>query len=248
MGAVRWTGKGLKLLGQILEAEEIEAWLEEKGRAFVEDTLTKLPVKWLGGRYRAKRRVVRDLRSSVEQSDTLRSSLQASLGRLPAALQNVAAHLRDKGPDQLGWKDFNHHLVVCPRGLVRQHYTRLVVQDLKDSVELARYEGLPDRFLVRMARQSEDSFFAEAASGSQRVLASAWIVMGVDDDYGWNVGELNGHYYVGGTSQYKADLSEKRQRKELLTKLEPRLEVAKIALGKLKRQEFDEVVSALPAP
>ena len=28
MGAVRWTAKGLKLIGQLLEAKEVEEWLE----------------------------------------------------------------------------------------------------------------------------------------------------------------------------------------------------------------------------
>ena len=55
MGAVRWTGKGLKLIGELLEAKDVEGWIEEKGREFIEKKLAQLPVKWLAGRTRAKR-------------------------------------------------------------------------------------------------------------------------------------------------------------------------------------------------
>lgn len=248
MGAVRWTGKGLKLIGQILEAEEVERWLEGKGRELVEEKLKEISVKWLAGRRRAKSKAAAEVRSTVENAETFMASLESSLASLPSAVLNVAGHLQKNGPETLVSSDFSRYLTVCPRGLVREHYIRSVVKELKDSAELSRYEGLPERFLRRVAGESEEAFFRSVAQGSREPLpGNDSLILGVDDDFGWRVEGINGHYYVGKRSMYGTDLREKGQRKELEEELEPELAKMKVKLGKLTKEELEAAVAALPS-
>lgn len=249
MGAVRWTGKGLKLIGQLLEAEEVERWLEDKGRELVEEKLKEISVKWLAGKRRAKSRAAAEVRSTVENAETFMASLESSLARLPSAILNVASHLQKNGPKTLVSSDYSRYLTVCPRGLVREHYIRGIVNELKDSAELSRYEGLPERFLRRVAGESEEAFFRSVAQGSSEPLpGNDSLILGIDDDFGWGVEGINGHYYVGKHSIFGADLREKRQRKELQEKLDPELAKIKVRLGKLTKEELDATVAALPSP
>jgi len=57
MPAIRWTGKGLKLIGGLLDTETFEAWAEAQGRQFIEDKVKTLTLKQLAGTTRAKRAV-----------------------------------------------------------------------------------------------------------------------------------------------------------------------------------------------
>jgi hypothetical protein len=247
MGAVRWTAKGLIFIGQLLEAEEIENWLEQKGRELIEEKLRRLPAKWLAGRSRAKRRISSDLRNSVERNEAFHTSLKDSLGILPHVVLNVAGHFRSKGPKSLILlKGYKKDIVVCPRGFVRKHYVNIVINELKDSAQLSRYEGFPELFLKRTARQSEQSFFSDIAVGSQVTLpGNTNIIIAVDDDFGWNMDGVDGHYYIGGCDAYGTDLSHKKQRKELLKELATAVKEIKIRLGKLSTKDLTDIVEHL---
>ena len=241
MGALRWTGKGLKLVGQLLEAKEVEAWVENKGRALLEEKLQQLSLKWFAGRYRAKRQISAALSSSV-QSAAFRSALEMSLQKLPYLLLAFAEYFQKNGPEQLASKHpAIDAVVVCPRGLLRMAYTESVLRELSGAAELARYESLPELFLTRVARQSEESFFASCAAGDQPVLPDGKsLVLRVDDNFGWGIEGINGHYYVG-ISWLGADLSEKRRRKAFVDGLGPRLEGVTAALGRMSKTEIDRV-------
>ena len=246
MGAIRWTGKGLKLAGQILEAEEIEKWLESQGKQFLQEQLRSVSAKWFAGEWRAKRLASTKIRSSVEQGDTFRASLESELQSLPNAILDVAGHLREHGPKRLVVSDYPYDIVTCPRGLVREHYAKQIVGELKDSAELARYQGFPEPFLRRVALESEAAFFQDVENGNVPPLSKDNVILAVDEDFGWNVGGVNGHYYVAEESRYSVDLSKRRERKTIVERTEKLLRSVRVELGKLDKDELHKIVSSLP--
>ncbi|MEE9554030.1 MAG: hypothetical protein V3W18_06995 [candidate division Zixibacteria bacterium] len=249
MGAVRWTAKGMIFVGKLLEAKEVEEYLEKMGSRFITDKLQQLPVKWLAGQTRAKKQVLSDIRKSVDKSDTFRTALTAAVEKLPYVILQISEYIRKNGPDALILRaGFSTDIVVCPRGAVKDYYVNLVTNELKDSAELSRYEGLPLIFLERITRQSEHSFFYRIADSNYEILpGNSDMIIGVDDDFGWNIDGIDGHYYVGGRDSYGTDLSKRRQRKALLKDIEKMNKTIKIELGKLPQSEISNVVKRLSA-
>ena len=93
MGAIRWTGKGLKLVGELLAAEEVEAWVQEKGKDYLKRQLQGLFLKWLFGRNRATSRVFSDISKSID-SDTFRSALAAALETLAGFIESWGEYVQ----------------------------------------------------------------------------------------------------------------------------------------------------------
>jgi len=249
MGVVRWTAKGLKIIGQLLEAKEIEDWLEEKGKEFIETKLKEIPVKWIAGKTRAKNKIISEIHESVKNSETFQTSLEISLGKLPNALLDVAYHLRNNKFKSLCINiSYKKDLIICPRGLVLEHFAKNVVDELKDSAELSRYVGLPERFLYNIAMQTENSFFIHLTKGNQELLSGNNIAIGVDDNYGWNYSGIKGHYYAGSCEAYGTDFSDRKQKKEFVNEAELLLKKIKSKLGKLSKKEIEDIVKQLPLP
>ena len=81
MGVIRWTGKRLKLVGQLLEADEVERWFEDKLKDLAEQMFQDTSVKWFRGRARARKRAI----ETIQDGDFEVTPLQAYSNGGPAA-------------------------------------------------------------------------------------------------------------------------------------------------------------------
>jgi hypothetical protein len=244
MAAIRWTGKGLKLIGELLDTEAFEDWAASKGRQLIEDKFKTLTLKSLFGTYRAKRAVYSDASAAIN-SDAVKAALENQLIRLPALLLQIAEQIYHKGPRKLSWSDYPYQVVVCPRDLVSQYYVNSVVTALENSAELSNFTGLPAAFLKRTASTAEDEWFNDISSPIPLPNHHS-AISGVDASHGWNCYGKDGHFYVALAPSYKVDVNEKKGMRDLIDHTAKLLSQSKVALGEMTRPEVDEIISELP--
>lgn len=49
MGAIKFTGKAFKIVGEVLSADEVEQWIEQKGKRFLEECLKRTFISFAFG-------------------------------------------------------------------------------------------------------------------------------------------------------------------------------------------------------
>jgi hypothetical protein len=245
MGVIRWTAKGLKLTGELLDSDNVEAWIETKGKQLLEQKLKQLPAKWFAGQLRARRWLQKDLQESVEASPAFQSALEETLSQLPTILLTTAQKLSNSASSQLSVKTgLDFYIVVCPRGVVRRSYSEHVVSSLKDAASLARYTGFPEMFLEGAASTSEESYFSDKKRPPE--LGQRGKVLDTDGEFPWGLLQQNGHYYVGMTSNLSStNLSDKQTSKRFDEFCSKNLDLLKIRVGKLTSQDVDQLRTQL---
>src|SRR5258705_8506355 len=98
MGMIRWTAKGMKLAGDMLDSDDVEKWLLSKGQALVEQKLTRLPANWLAGKTRAKRQLRAEILGELNKNEILRNGVEAKLAELPLVIEKAARDVWGNGP------------------------------------------------------------------------------------------------------------------------------------------------------
>lgn len=248
MGAIRWTGKGLKLVGELLSAEEMEAWLQAKGRDYLESRIKGITLKWAGGRYRAKRQIIGEVSASIG-SDTFRSALAATLSVLPDTVEFVARRVEERRLQPFYDGSYPNWLAVVPRAVVQHEYSAEVVNRLKQSAELARFAAFPEIFLKVKAQRSEHSFFNGIHKSLPHECPSGrCFVIGLDVKFDWHLGADSGHYYCAGTSSIAPPREDRRLKREFLKESERRLEEAKVRLGALSTSDRAKASAIFRSP
>jgi len=238
MGIVRWTAKGLKITGEILDSENVEKWLESQARKLLEDKAKQLPAKWFAGQVRARRWLRKEVAQAIDGSPAFRAALEESLAKLPELLLEIALKISSAKPPKIVADNSRYALVVCPRGLVRQLYCIRVVDSLKNAATLSRFTGLPEMFLARCAQLSEDSYFLDKKR--LPTLEKRGAIADIDDDYPWKLFDENGHYYVGVTRYSSDALSDKKAKQNFDSFIENNLEPLKITIGALSVPEIED--------
>ena len=243
MGKLKWTGKGLKILGDILEKGDLEDWLIGQGAALVKQKFETLTARWWCGRARAKSSVSTDVANAVN-SDAFTSALQQHLESLPAHAAKVAVRLSSISPDVLHKQQYPYWTVAVPRWVVRAVYTKEILKDLGASKELARFTGLPQSLLARIAGRAEESFFTHLLDSKDiTIIGTNAGICGVDRNFAWN-GDC-GHYYVAGTDSLVDDILKDKDRNALQKAVAPLLKELTSALGSMDTPTFDRIRDAL---
>jgi hypothetical protein len=236
MGSLRWTGKAFQLVGELLTADEFEAWVEAEGRAFLEERLNSLGWKWLGGRTRAKNALRHEMLKDLDRSDLLRAALIRELDLLPQLLHNAADFMLKERAPHFNAGTYGKRVVAVPRVIVVNDLRATVSEALSGSHELSRFTGLPNIFLERKADAAERALFEHVAKNAPiGIHDDRGLVLGINRDFDWTVGRPLGHYYVALANW---SLKEKKERKELISYLEPYLETLKAQLGSLTTEEL----------
>lgn len=246
MGVIRWTAKGLKLTGEILDSDNVEKWITDKGKQLLKGYLEQLPAKWCAGQARARRWLRKDIEQSLGASAPFRAALEESLAQLPRILLATAHKISSSNLSNLVQTDSleRTYIVTCPRGLVRRLYTEHVVSSLKDSAALAKYTGLQEMFLKSAAITSEDSYFSDKRRPPE--LGQRGEVVDTDSEFPWNFSQRNGHYYVGMTGPLTTgNLTDRDTLKGFRTFCSNNLEAMKIRMGKLTSQDIERLRTQL---
>ena len=245
MGVIRWTAKGLKIVGEILDSDNVEKWIKNQGQEFLKKKLIDMPGKWFAGQARAEHGLRKEIEESLGGSEAFRAALSATLEQLPTVLLVIANEIVKANISDLMISDNlqRNCIVVCPRGLVTHLYMQHVLSSLKDAAGLHKYTGLRDVLLNQAAVASEESFFSKKG-GSPR-LGQRGEILATDRDYPWSFLQRNGHYYVGLTGQLSKGLTDKPTAKEFRAFCSDNLGAIKVRIGKLTLQDIERLSNEL---
>jgi hypothetical protein len=236
MGTLRYTGKAFQLVGDLLTADAFEAWLEATGKALLEERIKRIGGRWLFGHVRAKNALRREIINDLEKSDVLRAALVRELDLLPQLLYNAADFMLKERAPHFNAGTYGKRVVAVPRAIVANEIRATLAAALSGSRELGRFTGFPGFFLDRKADAAEKALFEHLAKDVPiGIHDDRAIVLGVDRDFDWAVGRPLGHYYIGLANW---SLKEKKERKELISDLEPFVETLKAQLGSLTTEEM----------
>lgn len=222
MGTIKIAGKGFEILGKILQADEIEQWVEAKGKEIVESKFQDLSLKWFRGKARAKSKAIREIKedTTAASTDAFRGLMETSLNKFSALLVDSAQTLRQKNGlyETAGYSSWEG-VVAVPRCYILEVFKRSLVRDVGGSAQFEKFEGLPEIFLARSARDAEEAFASKCGRGVS-LDNPDWMVIGVDMTWDWFLGEPIGHYYVGFYTHGDTNLNVKKDQKNFLSRIE----------------------------
>jgi hypothetical protein len=239
MGFIKWAGRGLKIGGEILSADVVEEWLQDRGKALLEEKSKSLLFAWFLRNTRARRAAYADASAVISKSETFAASLASRLKTLPGVVARIANHIKDNGPSVLVKEFPLDWLAVVPRYIAKSVYTAETTQALENSSELCKFEGLPTLFLRDVCEKSETAFFHFVQTSPVNCGANN-LICGVDADYGWQLNGVNGHYYCA-RSWRTRDFTRSREQREFLEQAVPHLESMKSTLGVLSADQLNQV-------
>lgn len=251
MSGFKWSAKGLRLIGELLEPGDVDSWFSSEGGDSFTETMKRLPLPWFFGHTRAKNRIVRDISKGLKQSATFRASLEAELEKLPWIIGRASTLIRAKFPGIFTdtSEEVSHEepdwLGVIPRVIVLELYTWWLRKELSDAAELAHYTGLSDYYLKNKAVAAERSFSHFVKNKNYHVIDTDKMILNIDLDYRWITDGLPGHYYFARSFQDEINLKRRRHRKRLQKRFDERLQQMRARLGKMstaKRQTYTENV------
>jgi hypothetical protein len=242
MAMVKWTDEGFKLIGRLLSNETVEEWFQSHGKELAESAYESIAMKWFFGRSRARKQAIREVLTEINASKPLRMALNESLNKLPKIVQRLARILDKKRIDVLTKRDRFRQLVIVPRALVIDNFAVTLLDDLADAAELKRFHALLEHFIQKQATLAEQAFRNHISKKhTPIVVVNSQVILGVDNQFNWNLKDTPGHYYYGYDYSCLADLAVDSDGKVLMAQLRPWLDDKKVQLRKLTNAEIDEI-------
>ena len=197
MGAIKWTGKAFKLVGRILTAEDLEEWMENEGKAFLEDRIASTSHKWFRGKARAVKGIENEVIDLTKKSDAFKEALNNSLERLPLVIARTGDKFQGNAPVHLFEKSNMDWILALPRVVVRMAYRQIIIDELSDVAELSEYPGLASVVLGHRADEAESAFFKKNLKNKEYLCdPDGYVLVGGDGKYQWLPDEESGHYYL----------------------------------------------------
>jgi hypothetical protein len=246
MGVLKWTGETFNIVGRVLTAEDVERWLENGGRGYLEAGEKDLKASWFRGKPRVRDKVLAATGDATGSNGALASALRDCLNRIPGVISNRVDQITKKGDSALFKRNAVGVAVVVPRALVQDRYVRFVCSELGAAASMTEYVGLSEVFLRKRALEAESQFFHSLVKKPPFVLPSKrGLIHSVDSDFDWRTWDTHGHYYIAYGTADKPDLTKRGKRKEFISKIEPALNHIQVSLGKLSEEQLRSVVSSL---
>ena len=245
MSTLKWTGKGLQLLGRLLAADEFEDWLLSEGKKFFTERFEIISFNWLFGKARSKKQLFQETLDSIN-SETFRIAMQGKLEKLPDIISSVGSQVKKNGPNELYEESSFKWIAVVPRVFVQQDYQIYLIKELSQAAELNKFQSFPEIYLGDRSIESEESFFKFVAEQGY-YICNKGIILGTDSVFDWQFTEIRGHYYYGRSDISSYDLSKTKERKRLISDLEEANRKLKSRLGGLSIAEIINIGEKLVA-
>lgn len=241
MGAIKITGKGLVIVGKIMEGEGVEEFLKGIG----EDLLTTYApesMKW----FRPEARAVDALNSEIETtiSDTgLRNLVQQTLGRYPEIIGQIATKA-DAIPSPKNSID----LRLVPRYLVNEAALREIARPLDDAARLQALKGGPHArqiFYLQLVRGLDESYTNSGVSVTKPLQASNnTVIIHYDPDFNWMPNSADDKYKGAYVVYWGDEAKLKKHRKEVKQELDTFV----TELAALSQKDIDDIRQKIKPP
>jgi hypothetical protein len=231
MGAVRIVGKTFKVVGELLTAEAVENWVEEKIEEYVIGR-----VKDAASNAARRSQAQQKLASVLDVAGPFHVALENSLGQLSQFCLEAATEIALSGvPCLVERTSGADYVVAVPRDLISRRFQKFIVDEFKESVQLSEFAGLAETALATAARDAEIAQFeAAVAARSPTELSTKAIIVDTESSALWHDSDLRGHYYI--TNSILAKYAPDRKVIDAISALRDRI-------GRLRRSEHSEIIS-----
>ncbi|MEZ5064713.1 MAG: hypothetical protein R3B81_08240 [bacterium] len=238
MERIRWVGGRPVLPARILDEAIFEEWVRHAGSIAERRARVGLPLPFLFGRSRARRRLERDLRRALDAPPTLRGPLEAALAELPAIVATLATEIISHRLLVLVHTEAARRFVAVPREAVVRRIVRRAYERVGSWPSLGAYDGVCRAIVEAWARDAERVFVESARETIPAAVARRGsMIAAVDRDYAWGEAAPAGHYWLAETSMSTLDLDRREDRARFASTLERSIARARETLADLPATE-----------
>ena len=212
---LKWTSSEFRITRQLLDNNALSEWLNNEGQIVLTDKLQRTRMRWFFGRKRARDSILAEARNALNPKGRFAAALKRELDELPKIVRKAGMMIRRLKHKDLYTKDRTVAIVVVPRAIVRNELSVVLMEALMRADALALFKGLPVRVLREAATAAECQFFDFISGGKRYVHRNGRaMIIGVDPEFSWQLGPLQGHYYCGYSSKDGRILNNRRDLKE----------------------------------
>jgi len=220
MNALRFKKGTFRIARLPLDGRALSDWAAHEGHIASQVFYERMPASWFLGRWRSRRALIRDARRALRPGGRFAVETERRLAHLPAAVRALAAAIQRRGHRDLVTVEEERWLIVIPRAVVQAEFRTYLVKELADADALRAFPGLGRRALTALAAEAEVVLFRDLARGRDHVDESRrGALLGVDADFRWRLGSVDGHYYYGHLGVKGADLSGRGQLRSFKSKM-----------------------------
>lgn len=237
MPTLRWKKGEFKITAPLVSEAVFDEWLENEGRIVWRQERRWLKARWFYGWSRARRPLLRDVRTLFRPGGAIANSVKRRLDRLPFVIRTIGDFIIQRGHKDLYSLDESRALVVVPRALVENELTNYLITELVNLPPFVGFHGLPPRVFREVAGEAEQLFFDHFENGRQFVDDSGrGVIMGVDPEFEWQLSRLDGHYYYG-YPQGGTNLNRRQERSDFVSEMKEVLFGQSVYLNRLEPEE-----------
>jgi hypothetical protein len=230
-----------RIVNSILTKEFFTEWIGKEGKIILNGIFQSKKCRWFFGWKRARRTLFRSARKALNPQAPFVILLAHHLNQMPIIIRNIGLIIKRKKYKDLYSADSTRALVVIPRGIVQNDFTRYLLNELTEAPQLEKFLGLSSRILKKAASDAERVLFHFISKGGTCPDPEGQgILMEADSDYGWKLNGMNGHYYYAYYGKRDNGLSKKKLFNQFKAEMEEILYGQKIHLRRLEsHQVFD---------
>ncbi|MDH3197176.1 MAG: hypothetical protein OEO21_02955 [Candidatus Krumholzibacteria bacterium] len=246
MNALRFKKGTFRIARLALDGKALADWAIHEGRSVHQEIYERTPVRWFLGRWRARQVLVRDARRALRPGAPFAVETERRLGQLQSVVRAVAAAIQRRGHRDLVTVEEERWLIVIPRAVVQSDFRAFLVKELGDAETLRALPGLARRALSALAAEAEVLLFRDLARGRDHVDESGrGALLGVDAEFRWRLGSVDGHYYYGHIGVRGADLGGRGRLRSFKSKMREVRQGQDVHLRRLPSHERAAIAEAL---
>lgn len=244
MSVLKWTGSDFRITKTLADPRLLRDWVNTEGAIVLEDAVKATRARWFFGRSRARRALLNEARAVLRPGGRFATALERELGELPKLVRQVGLVIRRKKHRDLYTVDGGIALVVIPRAIAHNELTNHLIDKLVKAHALARFKGLPIRVLRDVAAEAEQLFFEYISGGKQYLHKNGRaVIVGADGEFGWQMRNVDGHYFCGYTKVDDHNLTKRRDLKNFNQRLREAMFGQTVHLNRLKLDEIQEITA-----
>lgn len=246
MNALRFKKGTFQIARCPLDGRTLSDWAKHEGYVASQVIYERMSAPWLLGRWRARRELVRDARRALRPGGKFSAEAERRLMQLPAAVRSLASAIQRRGHRDLVTVEGERCLIVIPRAVVQGEFRTHLIKELGELDAMRAFPGLARRALTALAAEAEILLFHDLARGRDHVDETGrGVLLGVDSDFRWRLGSVDGHYYYGHLSVRGGDLSGRGQLRSFKSKMKEVRQGQDVHLRRLPSHERAAIADAL---
>jgi len=228
-----------------LDGRALSDWVVHEGRAVHQELYQRTSARWFFGKLRARQALVQKARHALSPGGQFANEAERMLAQLPSVVRAVAAAIQKRGHRDLVTVEHERSLIVIPRAVVQSDFRAHLINELETET-LRGFPGLARRALSALALEAEIALFNDLARGREHVDESRrGALLGVDSDFRWRLGSVDGHYYYGYITARDADLGGRGQMRSFKAKMREVRQGQDVHLRRLPSHERAAIAEAL---